>query len=130
MGTIKVINISRDDDCSCSDGYFYVGRSKTMKSPLANPFTHNGKRSSLAKLSFKTREQAIEAYEKYFDAMYGNDDEFTKAFDEIYEYYKAGNDIYLGCFCAPEPCHASIIAKKLQQKLVKEKLKERKNNQT
>lgn len=129
MGVVKVVNITKDD-VSMDDGYFYVARSKTMKSPLANPFTFNGKRSSLAKLSFKTREQAIAAYEAYFDAMYGKDDEFTKAFDEIYEYYKAGNDVILGCFCAPEPCHASIIAKKLQQKLVKEKLKERKNNQT
>lgn len=129
MGVVRVVNITKDD-VSMDDGYFYVGRSKTMKSPLANPFTHNGKRSSLAKLSFKTREQAIDAYDKYFDAMYGNDDEFTKAFDEIYEYYKAGNDVILGCFCKPEKCHGDIIAKKLQQKLVKEKLNERKNNQT
>ena len=68
MGVIKVVNITKDD-VSMDDGYFYIGRSKTMKSPLANPFTHNGKRSSLAKLSFKTREQAIAAYEAYFDAM-------------------------------------------------------------
>ena len=123
MGVIKVVNITKDD-VSMDDGYFYVGRSKTMKSPLANPFTFNGKRSSLAKLSFKTREQAIAAYEAYFDAMYGKDDDFTKAFDEIYEYYKAGNDVILGCFCKPEKCHGDIIAKKLQQKLIKEKREE------
>ena len=40
--------------------------------------------------------------------------------------YKSGKDIYLGCWCAPNPCHAEIIAKKLQQKLIKEKLEERK----
>lgn len=130
MGIIRVINIKGDNDYSCEDGFFYVGRSRTMKSPLGNPFTHNGKRSNLAKLSFKTREEAIAAYEKYFDMMYGSDDDFTKAFDEIYEFYKSGKDVYLGCFCAPLPCHASIIAKKLQQKLVKEniqKMKEKKN---
>jgi hypothetical protein len=56
MGHINVINIANEDK-STEDGFFYVGRSKTMKSPLGNPFTFNGKRSSLAKLSFKTREE-------------------------------------------------------------------------
>ena len=125
---IHVINI-KQDDYSMNEGYFYVGRSKKNNSPLGNPYTYNGKRSNIAKLSFKTREEAIDAYEKYFDVMYGSDEEFTKAFDEIYEYYKTGKDVYLGCFCAPKPCHASIIAKKLQQKLIKEKMRERKNEQ-
>lgn len=128
MGKIHVINIKNDADHSTDEGYFYVARSKKFSSPLGNPFTHNGKRTSLAKLSFPTAKQAIQAYEMYFDKMYGMDEEFTKAFDEIYEYYKTGKDVYLGCFCAPEPCHAEIIAKKLQQKLIKEKLAERKIN--
>lgn len=88
--------------------------------PLGNPYTHNGKRKSLAKLSFPTREEAIEAYDSYFDAMYGNDAVFTAYFDMIYEKYKKGEDIYLQCFCKPLPCHGDIIAKKLQQKLIKE----------
>lgn len=125
---IHVINITKDTDHSADDGYFYIGRSKYNNSPLGNPFTHKGKRTSLAKLSFPTVEQAIEAYEMYFDVMYGKDEEFTKAFDEIYDYYKTGKDVYLGCFCAPKPCHASVIARKLQQKLVKEKLKEIREN--
>jgi len=122
---VHVINIKTDDK-TMDEGYFYVGRSKYNNSPLGNPFTCKGKRTSLAKLSFPTVEQAIEAYEMYFDAMYGKDEDFTKAFDEIYEYYKTGKDVYLGCFCAPGKCHASIIAKKLQQKLIKEKMEERK----
>ena len=122
---IHVINIKQEDK-TLDPGYFYNGRSGKMSSPLGNPFTHKGKRSSLAKLSFPTAEEAIEAYEMYFDAMYGKDAEFTAAFDEIYEYYKTGNDVYLGCFCKPKPCHGDVIAKKLQQKLVKEKLDEMK----
>lgn len=124
---IHIINV-KDADFSTNDGYFYVGRSKYNNSPLGNPFTHNGKRSNIAKLSFKTREEAILAYDKYFDEAYGKNESLTKAFDEIYEYYKTGKDVYLGCWCAPLPCHAQIIAKKLQQKLIKEKLKERKEN--
>ena len=115
---------SHDEDHTNGEGCnFYIGR----PSPLSNPFTHNGVRTSLATLSFKTRDEAIEAYKKYFDKMYGSDEEFTKAFDEIYEHYKNGEDIYLQCFCKPKPCHGDYIAEQLQRKLVKEKLEERKN---
>ena len=54
----------------------------------------------------------------------------TKAFDEIYECYKAGKEVYLGCFCAPKPCHADVIARKLQQKLIREKMEERKKRRS
>ena len=113
---------SHDEDHTSEISNFYIGR----PSPLSNPFTHNGVRTSLAKLSFKTREEAIDAYKMYFDKMYGNDEDFTKAFDEIYEHYKNGEDIYLQCFCKPKPCHGDYIAEQLQRKLVKEKLEERK----
>ena len=56
--------------------------------------------------------------------MYGKDEELTNAFDEIYSHYKNGEEIYLGCFCKPLPCHADILAEKLQQKLIKEKMAE------
>lgn len=114
---------SRNEDFTLKPNNYYIGR----PSVLGNPFTHNGVRTNLAKLSFKTREDAIAAYEKYFDTMYGKDDEFTKAFDEIYEHYKNGEDIYLQCFCKPLACHGDIIADKLQRKLIKEKMEERKN---
>ena len=120
---IYVYNTRFEDHTSGSDYNYYIGR----PSVLGNPFTHNGVRTNLAKLSFKTREDAIAAYDKYFDTMYGKDDEFTKAFDEIYEHYKNGEDIYLQCFCKPLACHGDIIANKLQKKLIQEKLKERKN---
>jgi hypothetical protein len=124
MGKIVIYN-SKEQDFTSQPNNFYIGRSKSGN-PLGNPFTHNGVRTSIAKLSFKTREEAIAAYEKYFDKMYGKDEEITKAFDEIYEHYKNGEDIYLQCFCAPLPCHGQIIADRLQRKLIKEKLEERK----
>ena len=116
---------SHNEDFTLKPNNYYIGR----PSVLGNPFTHNGVKTNLAKLAFKTREEAVEAYEKYFDIMYGKDDEFTKAFDEIYEHYKNGEDIYLQCFCKPLPCHGDIIANKLQKKLIQEKLKERKEKQ-
>lgn len=134
MGKIVVYNCHKEDHTNevCN---FYIGRHKNPKTkqndnPLGNPFTHNGVGTRLATLSFKTREEAIKAYEVYFDKMYGVDEELTNAFDEIYEHYKNGEDIYLQCFCKPLPCHGDIIAERLQRKLIKERLKERKEKGT
>lgn len=77
----------------------------------------------MSKLSFKTREEALRAYEKYFDKMYGFDEEFTKKIDEIYQHYKNGEDVYLQCCCKPQACHGDIIAEKLQQRLLKDKMR-------
>lgn len=118
MGKIIVYN-SKNEDHTNDPNNFYIGR----PSPLGNPFTHNGKHSSLAKLSFKTREEAINAYSAYFDEVYGKDPKLTVAFDEIYEHYKKGEDIYLQCFCKPLKCHGDILAEKLQEKLIKEQIK-------
>ena len=56
--------------------------------------------------------------------MYGKNIEFTKTIDEIYMKYRQGEDIYLGCYCAPGPCHGDIIANKLQARVIKEKIAE------
>ena len=125
MGKIIVYNSHIEDHTNGSCCNFYIGRG----SALGNPFTHNGVRSIFKTMSFKTREQAIEAYEKYFDEVYGKDEWFTRAFDEIYEHYKNGEDIYLQCFCKPKACHGDVIAEKLQRRLIKEKMEERKKNE-
>ena len=39
--------------------------------------------------------------------------------DEIYEKYKRGEDVYLGCFCQQGlKCHGDIIIEKLQKNIV------------
>ena len=119
---IHVYNTKFEDHTN-SDNTYYIGRSKAGN-VLGNPYTHNGKRSNLAKLSFRTRDEAIKAYSLYYDAMYGSDEEFTKVIDEIYEKYKNGEEIYLQCFCKPEACHGDIIVEKLQQRLLKERIDE------
>ena len=124
MGKIIVWNSHGNEDYSQEPTNHYIGRSKTFN-PLGNPFTHNGVKSNLAKLSFKTREEAIEAYKQYFNQLYGNDERITKAFDEIYEEYKSGKDVYLQCFCKPLPCHGDYLAEMLQKKLLKEIFEER-----
>ena len=94
---------------------------------LGNPYTHIDDRKTLATYVVKTREEAIEKYGHYFDVMYSGNKAFRKAIDEIYEKYKNGEEIYLGCCCSPLPCHGDVIAKKLQQRLIKEKIQEAKN---
>ena len=120
MGKIIVYNTKNEDHTTEPNNY-YCGRSKDGN-PLGNPYTHNGVKTNLAKLSLKTREEAIEAFGKYFDLMNGTDEELTKAFNEIYEHYKKGEDIYLQCFCKPLPCHCDIIADRLQRKLILDKM--------
>lgn len=94
---------------------------------LGNPYTHLPIKDTKAMFQCKTREEAIEKYDKYFDIMYGNNIEFTKIIDEMYEKYKNGEDLFLECYCKPQPCHGDIIAKKLQEMLIKEKYKIYKN---
>ena len=93
---------------------------------LSNPYTHIKDKQTKAMFVVKTKEEALEKYNHYYDIMYGKNIEFTKTIDEIYEKYRKGEDIYLGCYCAPDICHGDIIARKLQGKLVKEKIAEAK----
>lgn len=126
MGKITVYN-THQEDYTYKPNNFLICRTKDGN-PLANPFTYNGVKTRLAKLSFKTREEAIDAYKLYFKKMYGLDEGLTKAFDTIYEKYKNGEDIYLQCCCKPLPCHGDFLAEELQRKLIKEKMEERKEN--
>lgn len=129
MGKITVYN-THQEDYTYKPNNFLICRTKDGN-PLANPFTYNGVKTILAKLSFKTREEAIDAYKLYFKKMYGLDEGLTKAFDTIYEKYKNGEDIYLQCCCKPLPCHGDFLAEELQRKLIKEKMEERmKNNKS
>ena len=126
MGKITVYN-THQEDYTYKPNNFLICRTKDGN-PLANPFTYNGVKTRLAKLSFKTREEAIDAYKMYFKKMYGLDEGLTKAFDTIYDKYKNGEDIYLQCCCKPLPCHGDFLAEELQRKLIKEKMEERRKN--
>ena len=113
----------KEEDHTQEPNNFYIGRSRNGN-PLGNPFGVAGKRPSLAKMTFPTRDEATDAYKLYFESAYGKDPALTVAFDEIYEHYKKGEDVYLQCFCKPLRCHGDILAEELQKKLVKEKMEE------
>ena len=124
MGKIIVYN-SHLENHENEKNNFYIGRSRNGN-PLGNPFTYDGKKSDIAKFVVKTREESIEKYKEYFREMYGKDNDLTKAFDEIYEHYRNGEDIYLQCFCKPLPCHGDFLAEELQRKLLLEKINAKK----
>ena len=96
---------------------------------LSNPYTHIKDRKTLASYVVESREKAIEAYDRYFDIMYGGNKEFKAIVDEIYEKYKKGETIYLECYCKPLPCHGDIIEKKLKKRLIKELIANKKCTQ-
>jgi len=121
---IIVYNRQNEDHSSDPNNYpIYRGASV-----LGNPFTHKPLSKTLAVFQVKTREEAIERYDSYFDLQYENNEHFKGVIDEIYEKYKNGEDIYLECFCSPNPCHGNVIVKKLKKRLLKEKMKEAKKN--
>lgn len=112
------------EDFSALENNYPIYRGASI---LGNPYTHLPVKDTKAMFQCKTREEAIEKYSEYFDIMYGNNIEFTKIIDEMYEKYKNGEDLFLECYCKPQPCHGDIIAKKLQEMFIKEKYKTYKN---
>ena len=102
---------------------FYIGRG----SILGNPYSHIKDRKTKAIYEAKDRDDAIDKYSHYFDLMYGSNKAFTQAIDEIYEVYRRGDDVFLGCFCKPLRCHGDVIKEKLEKRLIKEKIQKLKN---
>lgn len=96
---------------------------------LSNPYTHIKDKETKAMFVVATREEAIERYSHYFDIMYGKNIKFTETIDEIYEKYRKGEDILLGCYCKPgtdgkKNCHGEVIIEKLKKRLLKSIVKE------
>ena len=54
----------KEEDHTQEPNNFYIGRSRN-DNPLGNPFGVAGKRPSLAKMTFPTRDEAIDAYKLY-----------------------------------------------------------------
>jgi hypothetical protein len=122
MSGFHVYNITKEEHFG--ENSFYCGRG----SVLGNPYTHIKDKETKARYVVKDRDEAIDRYSGYFDVMYGGNKEFTKAVDEIYSLYKAGKDVYLGCYCKPQRCHCDVIVDKLRKRLVKEKISYIKKN--
>lgn len=109
----------KDEDYSSLPNNYPIYRGGSV---LGNPYTDKPLKGTLAIYQVRTRDEAIERYDSYFDMQYKVNPTFKSLIDEIYEKYKNGEDVYLECYCHPLRCHGDIIAEKLQKRLIKEKL--------
>lgn len=123
MSGIHVYNLTKEEHTGSN--VFYCGRG----SILGNPYTHIKDKTTKATYVVKTREEAIEKYGHYFDIMCNSNLRFEKAVNEIYRRYKAGEDVFLGCYCHPQKCHCDLIVDRLRKRLIKEKLQEKLGNE-
>jgi hypothetical protein len=91
-------------------------------SVISNPYTDlKDKRRSV--FYAKSLEEALKRYSSYYDLMYKNNPEFRGLIDEIYEKYKSGIDVYLEDSDYDTECTGEIIKKKLEKRLVLEKIR-------
>ena len=109
---------------------------------LSNPYSWLPEKNTKAIYKVANREESLKAYDHYFDIMYRSNLKFKKAVDYIYERYKAGEDVYLECYCKKYPtgqggvhddevrCHGDVIKEKLEKRLLKEKMLEMKDAET
>lgn len=116
---IKVYNRLNEDYSSYKNNYpIFRG------TILGNPYTDKPLKKTLAIFQVSSREEAIKKYREWFDISYQHKPAFKKIIDEIYEKYKNKEDIYLECYCKPLDCHGDVIAEKIKQRFLKEKIKE------
>lgn len=122
MSKVHIINVYTTDR-SGMDNYYYIGKRKEGN-PLANPFSYDPNHRSKKNMTFKSREECISAYRKYFKAFYNRtgQEDLTRLFNEIYSHYVNGEDIYLADVEEPANSHGMVLAEELQKKLIREQI--------
>ncbi len=94
---------------------------------FGNPYTHIKNRETKALVKVKTRDEAVDMYDPYFDNMLKDNtevgDRFRTEWDKMYDAYKTYDEIYIGCYCElNQRCHSEVIIRKLVQRSMREKL--------
>ncbi len=82
--------------------YIYIGR----PSILGNPFKIGPD---------GTRLDVVEKYKDWLLTHIKMRDRIYNKLKEISEMTKAGKHVYLGCWCAPLPCHGDVIKEIIEQ---------------
>lgn len=101
---IRVVNKRR-----WKGGGLYIGR----PSLLGNPFSHLA--DTIARFRVATREESIARFEAHLRHELGDPtSETTIAYLDLLRRYRAGEELVLICWCAPKPCHGSVIARMLE----------------
>ena len=101
-GMIRVVNV-RYEKCD-----FYVGRGRG--SVLGNPY-------KVKPFGPYEGVKAVELYRSWLqERIADGDEQVCGALDRIDQAARKG-PVSLGCWCAPEPCHAEVIAEVLGERL-------------
>ena len=123
----KVIRYCKLEEEHIGDNCFDISRPNV----LGNPYTHIKSKKTLALFVVKTREEAIEKYEAYFEKMLETSEQFRNEWERMYDAYKKFDVIYIGCYChTNERCHGDILIKKLKQRLLKEAVQKLRKKQS
>ncbi len=105
MSKITVVNKYRHD--ATSDD-IYIGRG----SIFGSPYSHlTSKFEGVTKCD--TREEAVQKYENYFNAIMSScgckHKQFKNSIRDLVIKLNLGEDINLVCYCKPKACHGDII---------------------
>jgi hypothetical protein len=91
---------------------------------LGNPYTHIKDKTTKAMVIVKTREEAIDRYERYFENSLKLNEEFRKEFERMVDACMQYDEVWVGCYCSEqETCHADYIIKRLRQECNKRMIK-------
>ena len=91
---------------------------------LGNPYTHINDKTTKAMVIVKTREEAIDRYERYFEESLKLNPEFKQEFERMVDACMQYDEIWVGCYCGEqESCHADYIIKRLRQECTKRMIK-------
>ncbi len=94
-GAITVVNVRRDKRPAIT----YIGRRVAgyKASPLGNPF------------KVGEHDDPISAYRRWLWQQLQSDTPARREILRLADLHNAGEDILLGCWCAPDACHGDIV---------------------
>lgn len=81
-------------------------------SVFGNDWSHL--KNSRAKYHVKTRREAIDRWEEWFDEQ-PEDSPVKQEFRKLVEKYKREGELTLICFCVPLECHGHVLARKIDE---------------
>lgn len=92
---------------------------------LGNPYTHIKDKKTKGEVIVKTREEAVNRYERYFEESLKTRPEFREEFERIVDACMVYNTVYIGCYCDlnEKLCHSEYIIKRVHQECVKRMIK-------
>jgi hypothetical protein len=92
---ITVVNVRYDK----RPEIIYIGRRVRGRagSPLGNPFKAN------------EHDDPIGLYQVWLAEQLQNDTPARREIERLARLHQAGQDLLLGCWCAPEPCHGDVV---------------------